>query len=127
MLNSRHSEAILSPSLSRITKRMRSSITEHFLHGMFNPALGQGKSVTHVSGTFCYLCLGTVKSSLQANRTHECVHSCSNSVNQAWSHKRRGVTSPTVKRRTDGAVRLRQFSPPESSGRPRFYPAPGNV
>src|SRR5689334_23347275 len=60
MLNSRHSEAILSPSLSRITKRMRSSITEHFLHGMFNPALGQGKSVTHVSGTFCYLCLGTV-------------------------------------------------------------------
>src|SRR5215813_14240373 len=60
MLNSRHSEAILSPSLSRITKRMRSSITEHFLHGMFYPALGQDKSVTHVSGTFCYLCLGTL-------------------------------------------------------------------
>src|SRR6516164_6687825 len=35
MPNSRHREAMLSPSLRRITKRIRSSITEHFLHGMF--------------------------------------------------------------------------------------------
>src|ERR1700730_6017325 len=59
MLNSRHKEAILSPSLSRITKRIRSSITEHFLHGMFYilPPQRQNvlpmspeRSVTYVSG-----------------------------------------------------------------------------
>src|SRR5215813_12483187 len=58
MLNSRHSEAILSPSLSRITNRIRSSITEHFLHGMFYPAskgknvspMSPERSVTYVSG-----------------------------------------------------------------------------
>src|SRR5690348_15300513 len=61
MLNSRHRAAILSPSLSRITKRMRSSITELSFHGIpFFRAPSGGKSVTHVSGTFCYLCLGTV-------------------------------------------------------------------
>src|SRR3954447_23317003 len=64
MLNSRHREAILSPSLSRITNRIRSSITELSFHGIpfFRAPFG-GKSVTHVSGTFCYLCLGTVKGS----------------------------------------------------------------
>src|SRR5580700_1527997 len=59
MLNSRHREAILSPSLSRITNRIRSSITEHFLHGMFYilpPArqnvlpMSPERSVTYVSG-----------------------------------------------------------------------------
>src|ERR1700732_644929 len=59
MSNSRHKEAILSPSLSRITKRIRSSITEHFLHGMFYilpPArqnvlpMSPERSVTYVSG-----------------------------------------------------------------------------
>ena len=35
MPNSRHREAMPSPSLSRITNRILSSITEHFLHGMF--------------------------------------------------------------------------------------------
>src|SRR6188472_2649361 len=61
MLNSRHREAILSPSLSRITNRIRSSITELSFHGIpfFRAPFG-GKSVTHVSGMFCYLCLGTV-------------------------------------------------------------------
>src|SRR5579872_7513107 len=51
---------MLSPSLSRITKRMRSSITELSFHGIHFPPPSGGKSVTHVSGTFCYLCLGTV-------------------------------------------------------------------
>src|SRR5579863_6829761 len=47
---------MLSPSLSRITNRMGSSITELFFHGI-PPAPLTGKSVTHVSGTFCDLCL----------------------------------------------------------------------
>ena len=51
---------MLSPSLSRITKRIRSSITELSFHGIPTSAPFGGKSVTHVSGTFCYLCLGTV-------------------------------------------------------------------
>jgi len=47
--------------LSRITNRIRSSITELSFHGIpsSRPLRGQ-ESVTHVSGTFCYLCLGTV-------------------------------------------------------------------
>src|SRR5579862_3955402 len=61
MPNSRHSEAIVSPSLSRITNRIRSSITELSFHGILLSAPFGPKSVTHVSGTFCYLCLGTDK------------------------------------------------------------------
>src|ERR1700758_3603166 len=51
---------MLSPSLSRITKRILSSITELSFHGihLIRP-LGRRKSVTHVSGTFCSLCVGT--------------------------------------------------------------------
>src|SRR5215203_2553590 len=63
MPNSRHKEAMLSPSLSRITNRIRSSITELSFHGIPLPAPFRRKSVTHVSGTFCYLCLGTVNTS----------------------------------------------------------------
>src|SRR4029077_5664936 len=63
MPNSRHSEAIVSPSLSRITNRIRSSITELSFHGILLSAPFGPKSVTHVSGTFCYLCLGTDKGS----------------------------------------------------------------
>src|SRR5579862_1365917 len=48
---------MLSPSLSRITKRMRSSITELSFHGIPLPPPSRGKSVTHVSGTFRYLCV----------------------------------------------------------------------
>src|SRR2546422_6071392 len=59
MPNSRHSEAIVSPSCSRITNRIRSSITERSFHGITSPPPSGPKSVTYVSGTFCYLCLGT--------------------------------------------------------------------
>src|SRR5579864_5545734 len=48
---------MLSPSLSRITNRMRSSISELTFHGIHFPPPSRGKSVTHVSGTFCYLCV----------------------------------------------------------------------
>src|SRR5579872_1206596 len=48
---------MLSPSLSRITNRMRWSITELSFHGIPPAPPSRGKSVTHVSGTFCYLCL----------------------------------------------------------------------
>src|SRR5215472_3929067 len=59
MPNSRHSDAIVSPSLSRITNRIRSSMTELSFHGILLSAPFGPKSVTHVSGTFCYPCLGT--------------------------------------------------------------------
>src|SRR5579863_1820487 len=48
---------MLSPSCSRITKRIRSSITELSFHGIPLPPPSRRKSVTHVSGTFCYLSL----------------------------------------------------------------------
>src|SRR5215469_3424602 len=59
MPNSRHKEAIVSPSLSRITNRIPSSMTELSFHGILLSAPFGPKSVTHVSGTFCYPCLGT--------------------------------------------------------------------
>ena len=45
---------------------MRSSITERSFHGipLFPPF--EGKSVTYVSSTFCYLCLGSLINNLQA-------------------------------------------------------------
>src|SRR5689334_10957017 len=45
-----------SPSSRRATKRRRSSITEHSLHGINTPRQ-KAKSVTHVSGTFRHLSL----------------------------------------------------------------------
>jgi len=55
---SRHSSVIGSPSKSRATKRRRSSITELSFHGIDSfPLRSQGKTVTHVSGTLCHLCL----------------------------------------------------------------------
>src|ERR1700738_96190 len=68
MPNSRHSEAIVSPSLSRITNRIRSSITELSFHGIPSPPPFGPKSVTYVSGTFYYLCLGTDISNLQSGQ-----------------------------------------------------------
>src|ERR1700675_3034647 len=59
MANSRQSATIFSPSSKRPTKRTRSSITEHSFQGI-TPSL-KGKSVTHVSGTKCHLCLRPLK------------------------------------------------------------------
>src|SRR4051812_38443593 len=56
MPNSRHISVIGSPSSSRATKRRRSSITELSFHGI-NTSRPKAKSVTHVSGTKCHLCL----------------------------------------------------------------------
>src|SRR5579872_3214256 len=57
---------MLSPSLSRITNRIRSSITERSFQGipLFRLPFRR-KSVTHVSGTFCYLCLRPLTLSTQ--------------------------------------------------------------
>src|SRR5262250_1010637 len=56
MPNSRHTSLIDSPSSNLATNRRRSSITEHSFHGIDTPGAKPG-SVTHVSGTLCYLCL----------------------------------------------------------------------
>src|SRR6266436_3644669 len=56
MPNSRHTSVIASPSSRRATKRRRSSITELAFHGI-NTSRQKAKSVTHVSGTKCHLCL----------------------------------------------------------------------
>src|SRR5262245_38528457 len=57
MPNARHTSLMLSPSRRRPTKRTRSSITEHSFHGINTSR--KAKSVTHVSGTFPHLCLGS--------------------------------------------------------------------
>ena len=51
----RHTSLMLPPSRRRPTKRTRSSITEHSIHGINTSRFA--KSVTYVSGTFCHLCL----------------------------------------------------------------------
>src|SRR4029077_18146899 len=55
-----------SPSSSRATKRRRSSTTEHSFQGIATsrrgPPSSLAESVTHVSGTFCHLCLGPLNS-----------------------------------------------------------------
>src|SRR5713101_4229010 len=47
-----------SPSNRRATNRRRSSITELASHGIHTSRPQKAKSVTHVSGTKCHLCLG---------------------------------------------------------------------
>src|SRR5947209_8619602 len=49
---------MVSPSRRRATKRRRSSMTELAFHGIHTSRLQKAKSVTHVSGTNCHLCLG---------------------------------------------------------------------
>src|SRR6266567_7608477 len=57
MPNSRQTSVIDSPSSNLTTNRMRSSITEHSFHGI-DTSRSKAESVTYVSGTPCYLCLG---------------------------------------------------------------------
>src|SRR6266478_4939597 len=54
--NSLHSSAIGSPASRRATNCSLSSITEHSFQGI-TPSSLEEESVTHVSGTKCYLCL----------------------------------------------------------------------
>src|SRR5689334_21863401 len=58
MPKSRQTSVMASPSRSRATKRRRSSITELAFHGIHTSRRTKAESVTHVSGTFCHLCLG---------------------------------------------------------------------
>src|SRR3954464_4634096 len=69
MPNSRHTSVMASPSNSRATKRRRSSITELAFHGIYTSRRTKAESVTHVSGTNCHLCLGSLK--VGRNRTRE--------------------------------------------------------
>src|SRR5580704_15676989 len=55
MPNSLHSSVIGSPASRRATNCILSSITEHSFQGIASSP--RGGSVTHVSGTMCYLCL----------------------------------------------------------------------
>src|SRR5262249_44616204 len=55
MPNSLQSSAIASPASRRATNCILSSIAEHSFQGI-TPSLPEGGSVTHVSGTMCYLC-----------------------------------------------------------------------
>src|SRR5437763_5523154 len=57
MPNSRQTSDIASPSSNFATNRKRSSITEHSFHGL-DTSRSKAESVTYVSGTPCYLCLG---------------------------------------------------------------------
>src|ERR1700687_1116215 len=62
MPNSRQTSVIDSPSSNFATNRRRSSITEHSFHGI-DTSPSKAESVTHVSGTFCHLCLGPLSPS----------------------------------------------------------------
>jgi hypothetical protein len=57
MPNARQTYVIGSPSRSCATNRRRSSTTELSFHGIHTSRLKKAKSVTHVSGTNCHLCL----------------------------------------------------------------------
>src|SRR5437762_6807279 len=63
MPKSRHTSVMASPSNRRATKRRRSSITELAFHGINTSRAQKAKSVTHVSGTKCHLCLGPLTKS----------------------------------------------------------------
>ncbi|WP_210318009.1 hypothetical protein, partial [Bradyrhizobium sp. ERR14] len=62
---SRQTSDMASPSRSRATKRRRSSMTELALHGIATSRRTKAESVTHVSGTFCHLCLGPLTESIK--------------------------------------------------------------
>src|SRR5438034_8855722 len=55
--HSLHSSDIATPASRRATNCSLSSIAEHSFHGILAPS-PKGESVTHVSGTMCYLCSG---------------------------------------------------------------------
>src|SRR6266536_5478620 len=59
MPNSRHTSVMASPYSRRATMRRRSSINKLAFHGI-NTSRQKAKSVTHVSGTKCHLCLGSL-------------------------------------------------------------------
>src|SRR5580704_6877780 len=65
MPNARQTSVIGSPSKSCATNRRRSSTTEHSFHGIHTSRLKKAKSVTHVSGTNCHLCLRPHKLNFQ--------------------------------------------------------------
>src|ERR1700676_886702 len=74
MPNSRQTSVIASPSRSRPTNCRRSSMTEHSFHGI-NTSRSKAKSVTHVSGTICHLCLRPLSRFSIASRHHgDCSH-----------------------------------------------------
>src|SRR5215472_15351946 len=60
MPNSLQSSDIASPASRRATNCSLSSIAEHSFQGIITPS-PEGESVTYVSGTFCYLCVGSLK------------------------------------------------------------------
>src|SRR5229473_3112550 len=71
MPNSRQTSVIASPSRTRATKRRRSSITELAFHGI-STSRQKAKSVTHVSGTKCHLCLSSTLAIFEAGSNAEC-------------------------------------------------------
>src|SRR5579859_490298 len=84
MPNSLQSSAIASPASRRATNCSLSSITERSFQGIIPSSLEE-ESVTHVSGTKCYLCLRPLIQRL-SNRAevlclslvHVLVHTCVN-------------------------------------------------
>ena len=66
----RHTSLMPSPSKRQATKRRRSSITELTFPGI-NTSCQMAKSVTHVSGTFRYLCLGSLSAAPDTQITNK--------------------------------------------------------
>src|SRR5215467_11227286 len=80
MPNSLQRSAIASPASRRATNCSLSSITEHSFQGI-TPSQKTGGSVTHVSGTMCYLCLRPlIAESWLTRRCLHCSGNCSGCV-----------------------------------------------
>src|SRR6266567_1405544 len=75
MPNSRQSSAIDSPPSRRATNCSLSSMTEHSFQGI-QPSPKKGKSVTYVSGTICYLCVGSLTAPTHQHVSIEWVAVC---------------------------------------------------
>src|SRR5262245_35806764 len=66
MPNSRARSDMASPSSRRATKRRRRCIAEHSFQAI-STSRQKAQSVTHVSGTKCHLCLGSLNQMLSQN------------------------------------------------------------
>src|SRR5882757_11263407 len=104
--NSRQTSVMASPSSRRATKRRRSSITELAFHGIHTSRQKKAKSVTHVSGTKCHLCLGPLTGDAGSPRA---IHGTKAPVLRAFF-----ISGPIgrIGRRADFSPKGRFFSEP---------------
>src|SRR5271167_1824953 len=95
MPKSRHTSLMPSPSRRRATKRRRSCVTEHSFHGI-NTSRPKAKSVTHVSGTVCHLCLRPLTIIIRTLPAHVRLTCNSLELGEAWGKQSAGFDRAQV-------------------------------